>query len=172
MRVVVTPLDKGDEPHFEERGGRSIEGMTRDLGMTGLTLLLGRVRVGGRYVTDTDCHLGLRLELPAGEVFLLARVVRFEQPPEDDPGQAYLLGLRILKLREGDEPAYLDFLKTLLPAERRRSDRERARAELSAPLRFGGETAAETEGLTAAEVSAAFERFIGASTRSTQGRGA
>jgi len=70
--VEVTPLDKGAAPGAG--AGASAAGVTRDLGASGLTLILGAVRVGGRYLTDNECHLGVRLELPAGEVFLLTRV--------------------------------------------------------------------------------------------------
>jgi len=155
--VSVTPLDKGAEPSAAR--GASVAGVTRDLAAAGLTLSLGAVRAGGRYLTDTDCHLGVRLELPAGDVFLLARVARFEQPSE--PGGGYLLGLRILGARGADRTAYYEFLKSLAPAERRSGERARSRAELSRGGYGVPEWPVEAETITASELRAAFEGFIG-----------
>jgi len=155
--VEVTPLDKGAAPGAG--AGASAAGVTRDLGASGLTLILGAVRVGGRYLTDNECHLGVRLELSAGEVFLLTRVARFEQPSE--AGGGYLLGVRILGARDGDRAAYYEFLKGLEPAERRGGERRRARGELSALGATGPVWSAGADIVSAPELSAAFENFIG-----------
>src|SRR4051812_34049702 len=84
--AVVTILDAG--VGFPPEGARapSVEGETRDLGASGLTLRLPRVSVGGQYLTDDAHRLGVRLELPAGEVFVIAKSVRFEQTPEEGSG--------------------------------------------------------------------------------------
>ena len=155
----VTPLDKGDGPG-PAHGGASVAGVTRDLAAAGLTLRLGAVRAGGRYLTDSDCHLGVRLELPAGDVFLLARVARFEQPAE--PGGGYLLGLSILGARGGDRAAYYEFLRGLAPADRRGRERGRASAGLSRPAAWPEGTA---EAVGPAELRAAFESFIAGGSR-------
>lgn len=126
--AVVNLLEAGAEFGPGESGGPSIGGETRDLGPSGLMLLVGRVRVGGQYLTDAERRLGVRLELPTGNVSLLARAVRFEHPPEGGGEAGYLLGLRILKVREEDLALYVGFLRTLAPVERRR--RERGRQEL------------------------------------------
>ena len=153
----VTPLDKGAEPGPAR--GASVASVTRDLSVSGLTLNLGAVRAGGNYLTDNDCHLGVRLELPAGDVFLLARVVRFEQP--SGAGGQYLLGVRILAAREGDRAAYYGFLRGLAPAERREDERASARAGLPAAESGGAEWPGAAEALTAAELRSAFDVFVG-----------
>ena len=89
-----------------------------------MTLCLGRVRAGGLYLTDAEYRLGVRLELPAGEVYLLTKVVRFEHTPVEGGGAGYLLGLRILKVAEDDFALYSGFLRTLAPTERRRRERK------------------------------------------------
>lgn len=156
--AAVTLLEAGSEYAAE---APSVAGETRDLGPSGLTLRLERVRVGGQYLTDAEHHLGVRLELPTGEVSLLAKAVRFEQPSEGGGEPGYLLGLRILKVREEDIELYSAYMRTLMPLERRRRERERGTQG-----RLGWATpVAEmtpTEGpLTTQEIARAFENFLG-----------
>jgi hypothetical protein len=125
--VAVAILDAGVEYPSGAGRGPSVEGETRDLGTSGLTVRVGRIRVGGQYLTDAEHRLGVRLELPAGEVSLLAEAVRFEHTPEDGSGAGYLLGLRILKVTEEDFALYSGYLRTLAPSERRRRERESGR---------------------------------------------
>lgn len=163
--AALTLLEAGAAPASEAHGAPSVAGETRDLGASGLTVRVGRIRVGGQYLTDAEHHLGVRLELPAGEVCLLAKAVRFEHKPEEGGGSGYLLGLRILKAAKDDLALYTGYLKTLMPLERRRRGREpgrHARLEL-APT--GVEIMPREESLTSQEVARAFEQFLGGGGR-------
>jgi hypothetical protein len=134
--AVVTILDAGVERPSDAAPGPSVEGETRDLGDSGLTVRVGRIRAGGQYLTDAEHRLSVRLELPAGEVSLLAEAVRFEHKPDEGGGADYLLGLRILKVSEDDFALYSGYLRTLVPLERRRGERESGRQgvlELATP---------------------------------------
>jgi hypothetical protein len=124
--AAVTILDAGVESPPEGVWVPSVEGETRDLGPSGLTLRLPRVRVGGQYLTSAEHHLGVRLRLPDGEVFVIAKSVRFEQTPEDG-GSGYLLGLCIRKVSEDDFALYSGYLRTLVPLDRRRHERKSGR---------------------------------------------
>lgn len=154
--VAVTPLDKGagSAPALDAE----VAGFTRDLSASGLTLGLAAVRVGGRYLTDNECNLGVRLGLPAGDLFLLARVVRFEPPP--GPGGEYTLGVRILDAREGDRAAYYEVLRGLEPAERRAAERGRARGEPTGAGAVGSGWQAGADAVSTGELRSAFENFI------------
>lgn len=159
--AVVTLLEVGSEYAAGAAHAPSVAGETRDLGPSGLTLRLDRVRVGGQYLTNADHHLGVRLELPAGEVSLLAKVVRFEQPSEGGGEPGYLLGLRILRVGKDDVEPYAAYMRTLMPVERRRREREHG-----AQGRLGwatpGVEMTPTEGaLTTKEIARAFEHFVG-----------
>jgi hypothetical protein len=123
--ATVTLLEVGSGPAAGAHQAPSVAGETRDLGPSGLTLRVGRVRVGGQYLTDAEHHLGVRLELPAGEVSLLAKAVRFEHTPEGGGEPGYLLGLRILTVRGEDAELYYAYMRKLMPLERRRRERER-----------------------------------------------
>ena len=157
--AAVTLRDTGVEYPPEPSEAPSVAGETRDLGLSGLTLRVGRVRAGGQYLTDTDLQLGVRLELPAGEVSLLAKVVRFEHTPEGGDDVGYLLGLRILKMSQDDSVLYTSFMRTLAPLERRR--RERGRQELLWVTAAGAEMGRHEDGFTSEDVARAFERFAG-----------
>ena len=161
VTAVVTLLETGSEYAAGAGRAASAAGETRDLGPSGLTLRLDRVRVGGQYLTDAECHLGVRLELPTGEVSLLAKAVRFELTPGGEDGLRYLLGLRILKVGEDDVELYTAYMRTLMPLERRRRERERgtqARLGWATP---GAEMTPAEGPPTTKEIARAFENFIG-----------
>lgn len=124
---------------------------------------VGRIRVGGQYLTDAEHNLGVRLELPAGEVSLLAKAVRFEQTPDEGGAAGYLLGLRILKVTEDDFALYSGYLRTLMPLERRRRERESARHGVLELATTGAEIVPRDESLTTQEIARAFEKFLGGS---------
>jgi|SRR3712207_1762301 len=125
--AVLTLLEAGEGSASDVTGSPTVACETRDLGTSGLTVLVDRVRVGGQYLTDAEYRLGVRLELPAGEVSMLAKAVRFEQANDDGAGPGYILGLRILKVTETDFALYSNYLRTLEPSERRRGERASGR---------------------------------------------
>lgn len=161
--ALVTLLEVGSVYAAGAPQAPSVAGETRDLGPSGLTLRLDRIRVGGEYLTDAEHHLGIRLELPAGEVSLLAKAVRFEQPSEGGGEPGYLLGLRILTVKADDIEIYSTYMRTLMPMDRRRGERERG---AQGPLEWAtpGVEMIPTEGsLTTKEIARAFENFVGKS---------
>ena len=88
---------------------------------------------------------------------LLAKAVRFEHLSE--PG--YILGLRILKVREDDIELYSAYMRTLMPLERHRRERGRGtqgRLEWATP---GAEMTPTKGPLTTKEVARDFENFLG-----------
>jgi hypothetical protein len=159
--AVVTLLEVGSEYTAEAPRAPSVAGETRDLGPSGLTLRLGRIRVGGQYLTDAEHHLGVRLELPAGEVSLLAKAVRFEHTPEGGGEPGYLLGLRILTVRGEDAELYSAYMRTLIPLERRRREREHGTQGRLGWVTPGIEMTSTEGPLTTKEIARAFENFLG-----------
>jgi hypothetical protein len=161
VTAVVTLLEAGSDYAAEASRAPSATGETRDLGPSGLTVRVGRIRVGGQYLTDSEHHLGVRLELPTGEVSMLAKAVRFEHTPEGGGEPGYLLGLRILTVREEDVELYSAYMRTLMPLERRRRERERG-TQGGLGWATPGAEMAPTEGtLTTKEIAHAFENFLG-----------
>jgi hypothetical protein len=149
LPLSVSPL--GDAQDYAPGTQYALEGLTRDLSGGGLTLLLPAMRVGGRYLTDADGYLGVRVETPSGPVCLLATPARFEQLTPGEEGYAYLLGVRIVKMGEADRATYLSYLKTLAPGERRAG----GRGVTDSPPAAGA-----WPEVTPASVAEAFERFL------------
>jgi hypothetical protein len=159
--ATVTLLEVGSGPAAGAPQAPSVAGETRDLGPSGLTLRVGRIRVGGQYLTDAEFHLGVRLELPAGEVSLLAKAVRFEHTPEGGGEPGHLLGLRILTVRGEDAELYYAYMRKLMPLERRRRERERGTQGRLGWATPGAEMAPAEGSLTTKEIARAFENFLG-----------
>jgi hypothetical protein len=151
----------GVEPDSAESrpGAPALVGQTRDLSESGMTLLLPSVRVGGSYLTDGENYLGIQLELPSGRVAMLALSVRFEQLPEKEDGCGYLLGVRIIKMQEGERELYTTFLNTLRSTERRARERRRAQST-SLAGQHGTAQGSTWENLTPTSISMAFEKFL------------
>jgi hypothetical protein len=157
----VTLLEVGSEYAAEAPRAPSVAGETRDLGLSGLTLRLGRIRVGEQYLTDAEFHLGVRLELPAGGVSLLAKAVRFEHTPEGGGEPGYLFGLRILTVRGEDAELYSAYMRTLVPLERRRRERERGTQGRLGWATPGTEMTPAEGPPTTKEIARAVENFLG-----------
>lgn len=154
LPLSVSLLGEGqefDEGHAGAR--RALAGSTRDLSGSGLTLLLPAVRVGDRYLTDTSGYLGITIELPGGPVHVLAAPARFEQLVGDAEGYAYLLGVRILKIKESARADYLTYLNTLAREERRSKERRRLGADTNV-------AAGAWTDVTPTYVAEAFERYL------------
>lgn len=120
--AVLTLIEAGETHASEAMRSPTVACETRDLGTSGLTVRVDRIRVGGQYLTDAEYRLSVKLELPAGEVSMLAKAVRFEHAPEEASGAGYVLGLRIMKMTENDLALYSNYLRALAPTERRRRE--------------------------------------------------
>jgi hypothetical protein len=151
LPFFVTPLR--DVQNFDPGAQPSLAGLTRDLSVRGLTLLLPSIRVGGRYLTDADGYLGVKVETPSGPVSMLVTPARFEQLTAAEGAYSCLLGVRIIKMSDGDRASYLSYLQTLTPRDRRAQ--QNSRAMLDAPVKSG-----MWPDVTPSAVAEAFERFI------------
>ncbi len=98
----------------------SLAGRTRDLGEGDLNLVVPSIRIGGDYITLKENKLAVTLELPTGEVNLIAAPARFEQLEGEMAGEGFLVGVRILEMSAADRERYAAHLRTLPPADRRR----------------------------------------------------
>ena len=137
----------------------ALVGHTRDLSETGLTLLLPSVRIGGAYLTDRENYLGIKLQLPSGTAAMLTVPARFEQLTRKEVECSFLLGVRIIKMRNDERARYTAYLDTLESKERRTPERRR----VPAPSLIGSNSTTQIgtwENLTPASVSTAFEKFL------------
>ena len=97
-----------------------LAGRTRDLGEDDLNLVVPSIRIGSDYITVKDNKLSITLELPSGTVSLIATPARFEQLGGESAGEGYLVGVRIEEMSAPDHERYVQHLRTLPHADRRR----------------------------------------------------
>lgn len=90
-----------------------LEGRTRDMRATGLSLVVSDIRVGGRLIVSEDCTLRVALELPTGPIEMQVVPVRCEPLDEKEPGQGYLIGSRITEISDADCVSFVKYLRTL-----------------------------------------------------------
>jgi hypothetical protein len=74
-------------------------------------LIVPAIRIGGRYLAGEDKLLRVTLATPAGAVTIDCAAVRYEKADEtsDEPG--YLIGLRIVEVKEEHRQRWEDWLK-------------------------------------------------------------
>ncbi|HEX8456896.1 MAG TPA: hypothetical protein VF656_06350 [Pyrinomonadaceae bacterium] len=117
FRVSIVPTNRGAN---QSQPGASLNGRTRDLGEDDLNLVVPSIRIGGDYITLKENQLAVTLELPSGEVNLVAAPARFEQLDGEHAGEGYLVGVRIVEIAAPDRERYLAHLRTLPQTDRRR----------------------------------------------------
>lgn len=89
-----------------------LEGYTQDISRNGMALVMPTVRIGDQYLTGTDCLLQITLKLPDAEIAFRAAPVRYEkldatEGHDDGNHTAYIIGVRILEMDEGDRSLYI-----------------------------------------------------------------
>ena len=102
------------EPHGagkQPRRASSLSGVTCDVSTSGVALILPAVRVGERYLTDTE--LRLRLELTDGPLEMIVRPVRYEQLPPEAEETGYLIGARITDIDDDARARFEGHLRQL-----------------------------------------------------------
>jgi hypothetical protein len=105
------------DPRASEKSRRppTLQAHTRDLSATGVAIVAPAIRINDRYLTDST--LLLRLEHPAGLMEMVVQSVRYERlAPEGEEGggeEGYLVGVRIVEMREEDRASYEAHLRGL-----------------------------------------------------------
>ena len=95
--------------------GRSpwVEGYTRDVSISGLSLIVPAIRIGEHYLVGDDRILLLVLELPTGPLELRVIPVRYEGLEDDIDSGGYLIGVTIAEASETVLANYADFVQRL-----------------------------------------------------------
>ena len=89
-----------------------MEGHTRDISETGLSLIVNSLRIGDTYLTDEGCTLRIvLLDLPTGQIEIHATPVRYEQL--DEPERGHLIGVQIKQMSDSDRTRLAQYLRTL-----------------------------------------------------------
>lgn len=92
----------------------ALEGHTRDMRATGLSLVLPDIRLGAQDLVGEDRSLLVVLELPVGPIEIVVAPVRYEQLESDGTAPpAYLVGVRITEISDSDCVRFVKYLRTL-----------------------------------------------------------
>jgi hypothetical protein len=160
LPFTVSLLSTEDEPTENFHNMPSLEGQTHDISERGLTLLLPSSRIRSVYLTVSDIYLGISLELPTSPVGMITTSVRFEQLSAKDAGFGYLLGVRIIKMQEGAQERYMEYLSSLESKDRRAHERRRPHVATALVGQDSIERISAWEALTPQAVSKSFEKFL------------
>jgi hypothetical protein len=137
----------------------ALVGYTRDLSETGLTLLLPSVRVGDAYLTDCGSRLEVKLDLPGGNVKMVAASVRFEQLSPKEAGCSYMVAASIVEMKKEERDHYIKYLKTAGKGKRTQ-DEQKPQATASRKVQNSNTQLGAVDSLTPASVNQAFEQFL------------
>ena len=99
-----------------QRGGAVIRavsaGRTHDLSRTGLSFIVGSLRVGNSHIFyDLTPKLLVRIELPSGPVEMYVKPVRFDSWGGGETDSNFIVGVRIVEISRGDRARYTEFLR-------------------------------------------------------------
>ena len=92
-------------------------GHTDNVSEAGLALIVPSLPVDEEFCRDRERTLQIGLALPTGPVTLQASPVHCEPLDSNDPGQGYLMGLRIMQMNPRDHERYLRYLRMASRAE-------------------------------------------------------
>jgi len=112
LPVGVCVPNENLDPEAEEYPN-PIQGRTRDLSETGLSLFLPTLWLGREQIGVSNFPLRLVLSLPGGVAVVQAIVVRAEEVEDAEGGGGYVVGARIRKMSEPDRKRYEALLRSL-----------------------------------------------------------
>jgi hypothetical protein len=101
------------DPKLKDAARRlpSLEAYTRDLSATGVALVAPAIRIGERYLNESQ--LQLTLEHPSGAMTMTVAPVRYEQLPSETEEKGYLIGARIVEMTDEDRARFEAHLQQL-----------------------------------------------------------
>ena len=111
--AVTVALHDPKRAAGSRRSEPALEGVTRDISSTGLSLVLPAVRIGDRYLSGEGQLLRVRLEHPTGPLELIARPARYERLDDGDADIGYEIGVHIIEVADEDRARLIGHLRQL-----------------------------------------------------------
>lgn len=89
-----------------------IKGHTEDISETGLAIVVSKIHIDGRYLTDQDRNLLVNIELPNDEIVEFKAVAKRHQPIETGSEEkGFLIGAEIKEIDEENRARLVAYLK-------------------------------------------------------------
>jgi hypothetical protein len=110
------PLSVSLQSHGTNGANRqpsTLNGHTRDVSRTGLSLVLPSLRLGNRHLIEGYRSLRISCQLPSGTVKLAVSPVRCEQLGNGTFYEGYLVGAHITEITGSDKERFVQYLNTL-----------------------------------------------------------
>jgi hypothetical protein len=95
----------------EEQVSFSVAGYTRDLSETGLGIVVSKIHIEGRYLTDQDRMLLIKLETPNDTIQFKATAKRHQVVETEKWGKGFLIGAEIKEIDEENRAKFMAYLK-------------------------------------------------------------
>jgi hypothetical protein len=110
LPVVVRIKPNQSSRASQKAESLSIEGYTQDLSGSGLAFIVPMIRLGEHYLVGSQQALQIEIFLPEGKVQIEATSQRYEQLDEHSSVSQYLIGAKIVGIKDEDKFLLEDFL--------------------------------------------------------------
>lgn len=96
----------------EEHISSFVSGHTRDISESGLAIVVSKIHIEGRYLTDQDRLLLIKVELPSEEIIQFKATAKRHQPVEGEQNEkGFLIGAEIKDIDEENRTKLIAYLK-------------------------------------------------------------
>lgn len=96
----------------EELISPSVSGHTQDISESGLAIVVSKIHVEGRYLTDQDRLLLIKVNLPNEEIIEFKATAKRHQPVEGEQNEkGFLIGAQIKEIDEENRTKLITYLK-------------------------------------------------------------
>lgn len=98
----------------EEQVSSFISGHTRDISESGIGVVVSKIHIEGRYLTDQDRLLLIKVELPNEDIIQFKAVAKRHQPVEKEQNEkGFLIGAQIKDIDEENRAKLIAYLKDI-----------------------------------------------------------
>lgn len=96
----------------EENISPSVFGHTQDISESGLAIVVSKIHIEGRYLTDQDRLLLIKVNLPNEEIIQFKATAKRHQPVEGEQNEkGFLIGAHIKEIDEENRTKLIAYLK-------------------------------------------------------------
>ena len=108
---VSIQFKKKTVSHLDKIEALSIGGETKDMSETGIAFYVDSIRLREHYLVGEDRVLNVKLDLPNGAARMQIVGLRYEQIEQHSSNSKYLIGAKIVKMKDHDREIYKEFLR-------------------------------------------------------------
>lgn len=95
----------------EEQISSFVSGYTQDISETGLSIIVSKIHIEGRYLTDQDRKLLIKLEIQDDTIEFKATAKRHQTVETETYEKGFLIGAAVKDIDEENRTKLIEFLK-------------------------------------------------------------